>query len=114
MESPQRSEDLQRIARPVNVGTRPKSTKGTAPKNNVWGLVNRLSKTCFFMLHYCRMKHDKTKSKTVEKTSAKELKNSSQSTENQDNFLKFMAEIIVEIIIKETVHENKNMHQKDD
>lgn len=42
-----------------------------------------------------------------------ERKNLTQSTDNQDNFLKFIAEIIVEIIIKETVHENKNAHEKD-
>lgn len=66
------------------------------------------------MLHYCRMKHDKTKSNTVENTPEKERKNLAQSSENQYNFLKFIAEIIVEIIIKETVHENKNAHQKDD
>lgn len=35
-----------------------------------------------------------------------------QSVENQDNFLKFIAEIIVEIIIKETVHGSDRIHQK--
>ncbi len=113
VESPQRSEDLERIARPANGGTRLKSTKVADPKNKVWVLVNKLSNTSFFMLHYCRMKHGKTKSNTVENTPKKEQKNLTQSAENQDNFLKFIAEIIVEIIIKETVHENNSTHQKD-
>lgn len=66
-----------------------------------------------FLLHYCRMKHTNRKEKTVENSPNKEQKNLTQSTDNQDNFLKFIAEIIVEIIIKETVHENKSAHEKD-
>lgn len=67
-----------------------------------------------FLLHYCRMKHTDRKEKTVENSTEKEQKNLTQSAENQDNFLKFIAEIIVEIIIRETVHENKNAREKDD
>lgn len=46
------------------------------------------------MLHYCRMKRTNRKGKSVENTSDNEQKNLMQSAENQDNFLKFIAEII--------------------
>ncbi|MGJ1318753.1 hypothetical protein ACR776_09320 [Sphingobacterium spiritivorum] len=59
------------------------------------------------------MKQTDRKEKSVENSTEKDQKNLTQITDNQDNFLKFIAEIIVEIIIKETVHEDNSTHEKD-
>ena len=58
------------------------------------------------------MKRTNRKGKSVKNSTKKEQKTLMQSVENQDNFLKFIAEIIVEIIIKETVHGSDRIHQK--
>ena len=58
------------------------------------------------------MKRTNRKGRSVKNTSNNEQKNLTQSAENQDKFLKFLAEIIVEIIIKETVHGSDRIHQK--
>lgn len=65
------------------------------------------------MLHYCRMKQAKKTGKAIENIPKKEQKNLSQYADNQHIFIKFIAEIIVEIIIKETVHGNNSTHKKD-
>ncbi len=58
------------------------------------------------------MKRTNRKEKPVENTSNNEQKNLTQSADNQGNFLTFIAEIIVETIIKETVHGSDRIHQK--
>lgn len=65
------------------------------------------------MLHYCRMKQAKKTGRAIENTPKKEQNKSSQNADNQHIFIRFIAEIIVEIIIKETVHGNNSAHQKD-